>query len=144
LVAVLASAPSAHAQVTWQIGAINDNWSVDDNWDTFAVPFASFDSEAIIGAPQFVGGNPSGWNPNANVRAIGAVTNAPTVRIANGSETTGVLTIEAGNSLDVVATQTGSGIIISSGDVLVGQDGGTGTLDVAGTLSIASSLQAPT
>ncbi len=142
LTAVLAATPAAWSQATWQVAAVDDNWSNGSNWDTFLVP-GNFDQSARIGAPEFVGGNPSGWAPNATANITGAIT-GPTVRLGDGDGTSGTLGIGAGNSLDVVATTVGGGTVVSTGDVLIGIDGGLGTLNVGGTLTIANSIQTPT
>lgn len=146
LVAVLAAPNACRAQATWQIGAVGDNWSVGSNWDTFLTPDPAFNRSARIGARQFTAmGDPTGWDPNPSVRVIGAIS-SPTVRVADADGVagiTGVVTLEAGNSLDVPATMIGP-TVISTGDVLVGIDGGLGTLNVAGTLTLDNSIQTPT
>ncbi|TWT97758.1 hypothetical protein Pla108_19100 [Botrimarina colliarenosi] len=132
LVAVLAATPPANAQNRWSATAVNNNWNDDDNWDTEFFPDPTFDTSAIVGSTV------SGAALSANVTVNGSFT-SPTVLIANGAGTSATITIGAGNGLTTVSDPG-----FTEGDFLIGQGGGLGVVNVAGTLNVARSLETQT
>ena len=137
-VLLLLLAPSElRAQVDTWIGGTAPGllWNTPANWDQGAVPDANqFFQFAIVGST--LGGTPSVVGV-ANVTSdIRATFPAPTVILGDGGGNTGTLNISSTGKLKVAE------VGISTGDMVVGQVGGRGLLNIAsgGVLEIDRNL----
>lgn len=110
------------------------NWATGSNWE-FGVPLPSLDGRAVINT-----------GPTATVSTN--VTSSPTVVLGEGAGLSGALTVGTGGTLNV---QTGVGDPqlepgAGEGKVLIGRNGGTGTVVVSGNgkLLVAGEISTPT
>ncbi|MEQ8848745.1 hypothetical protein [Botrimarina sp.] len=129
LTAAIAAAPPAAAQIRFidPDFAVSDQWNNAANWDLFEIPDPDFDEVAIVGSPVL------GAALTASVQTSGTI-DSPSVILGDGGGTNGTLTIPTGVTFNVLSG-------LGAGDMIVGQNGGVGILNVTGgTLDVENAL----
>jgi len=120
--------PASMAQTTnrWVGPPTGGDWTNGDNWSEFFQADADFDNEAVIGSET---GNPAVADTiELEITTDLSAIPAPSLTLGDGGAFSGTLRIGSGGRL---VTQTG--IVATSADINVGQNGGVGVLSVSGT-----------